>query len=154
MRVVGYDKKYKQEFIDMNLLWINEMFKVEDEDYKELNNIESYIKKGGNIFFAIDDFNNVMACALIAPNSNGVWEFMKFAAKSEYKGLGAGNAVMEASLKYVEEKKVDRVIIVSNTKCSAAVHLYRKYGFYEIPLNRNEIPFERCNILFERKFNY
>ena len=40
MKVVTYDKKYKKDFIELNRLWISEMFVLEDEDMRILNNIE------------------------------------------------------------------------------------------------------------------
>lgn len=40
MRVVPYEEKYKEEFIEMNKHWISEMFVIEQEDLDVLNNIE------------------------------------------------------------------------------------------------------------------
>lgn len=151
MRIAAYDKKYKNDFIEMNKKWISEMFVIEDEDIKELENIEPYIKKGGNIFFAVDDDDNVMACCMIAPREDGDWEIMKFAARGMYTGTGAGSACLKACVEYAKEKKIPKIIIVSNKKCTHAVHLYRKYGFEEIPVDKNKFPFERADIAFEMK---
>ena len=51
MKVVPYDEKYKEDFIEMNKHWISEMFVIEDEDLAVLNNIESALESGGQIFF-------------------------------------------------------------------------------------------------------
>ena len=51
MKVVFYDPKYKNDFIEMNKSWIEDMFKLEDEDIREMENIEPYIENGGQIFF-------------------------------------------------------------------------------------------------------
>lgn len=59
MKVVPYNSKYKQDFIELNKAWISAMFVIEDEDLRELSNIEPYIKNGGQIFFAIDDTEKV-----------------------------------------------------------------------------------------------
>lgn len=55
MRIIPYDPRYKNDFIELNQTWISEMFVMEDEDFRELKNIEPIIKNGGNIFFALDE---------------------------------------------------------------------------------------------------
>ncbi|MDO5388516.1 MAG: GNAT family N-acetyltransferase [Clostridia bacterium] len=154
MKIVPYDPKYKNDFIEMNKEWISQMFIMEDEDIRELGNIEPYIENGGQIFFAIDDNEDVMACCMIAQREDGDWEIMKFAAKGMYTGTGAGSACLRACIEYAEEKHIEKIIIVSNKKCVQAVHLYRKYGFTEIPVDKEKFPFERADIAFEKLFEY
>lgn len=154
MKVVPYDKKYKKSFIELNRTWISEMFVMEPEDERELGNIEPYLDAGGQIFFAVDDEEHVMACCLIAPREDGDWEIMKFAADERYKGAGAGSACLNACIDYAKSKKIEKVIIVSNRKCVQAVHLYRKFGFIEIPVDKEKFPFDRADIAFEQFFKY
>lgn len=154
MKVVPYDKKYKEDFIELNKAWISEMFVMESEDERELGNIEPYLDTGGQIFFAVDDAKHVMACCLIAPREDGDWEIMKFAANERYKGAGAGSACLKACIDYAKSKKVEKVIIVSNRRCVQAVHLYRKFGFIEIPVDKKKFPFDRADIAFEQFFEY
>ena len=149
MKLVSYNPKYKNEFIEMNKYWISSMFVMETEDEHELDNIEPYIENGGQIFFALDDNNSVMACCMIAPRDDGNWEIMKFAAKGMYTGTGAGSACLKACIDYAREQGVERIIIVSNRKCVQAVHLYRKFGFIEIPVDKEKFPFKRADIAFE-----
>lgn len=150
MKIVPYNEKYKNEFIEMNKKWIGEMFAIESEDIRELQNIEATIEKGGNIFFALDDMGSVMACCMIGPRADGDWEIMKFAAKGMYTGTGAGNACLRACIDYAKDKGIRKIIIVSNKKCVKALHLYRKNGFAEMPLDKEKFPFERADIAFEK----
>lgn len=150
MKIVPYDKKYKKDFIEMNKAWISEMFAMEPTDEKELENIEESIEKGGQIFFALDDQEHVMACCMIAPRADGDWEIMKFAARGMYTGTGAGSACLQACISYARAKKIPKIIIVSNRKCTHAIHLYRKYGFKEVPVDKKKFPFERADIAFEQ----
>ena len=62
MQLVSYDPKYKQDFIQMKNAQISSMFVIENEDFRELENIEPYIKLGGQIFFELDDSGKVIAC--------------------------------------------------------------------------------------------
>lgn len=53
MKIVPYDKKYKEDFIEMNKQWISAMFVIEEEDLAVLNNIEGTIEAGGQIFLLL-----------------------------------------------------------------------------------------------------
>ncbi|MBR1777302.1 MAG: GNAT family N-acetyltransferase [Alphaproteobacteria bacterium] len=153
MKIVPYDPKYKNDFIELNKRWITEMFAIEPEDIRELSNIEPALATGGQIFFAVDDGDTVLACCMIAPRTDGDWEILKFAARGMYTGTGAGSACLNACMDYARERKLERVLIVSNHKCEQAVRLYRKFGFKEIPVNKQKFPFEQANIAFEQSFN-
>lgn len=150
MKIVPYSSDYKQDFIDMNRAWISEMFFIEPEDLRELENIEPLLERGGNIFFALDDDGSVMACCMIGPRDDGDWEIMKFAARGMYTGTGAGSACLRACIDYARQRGVSRIIIVSNRKCTHALRLYRKNGFSEMPVDRKKFPFQRADIAFER----
>lgn len=154
MKIVPYDKKYKDTFIELNTQWISEMFVMEKQDYEVLNNIDSTIELGGQIFFALDNDGEVMACCMIAPLPNGEWEIEKFCARGMGMGTGAGSACLKACIDYAKEKRVEKIVIVSHRKCAQAVRLYRKFGFTEVPVDREKFPFERSDIAFEQTFRY
>lgn len=67
-----------------------------------------------------------------------------------YTGTGAGSACLKACIDFAKERKVEKIIIVSNRKCVQAVHLYRKFGFVEIPVDKKKFPFKRADIAFEQ----
>ncbi|HFI0634220.1 TPA: GNAT family N-acetyltransferase [Streptococcus suis] len=152
MNIETYKPEYKEAFIAMNLAWIEEMFQVEDEDRMVLGSIEERLANGGEIFFAINDEGKIMASCMVAPLPSGEWEIEKFAAKKEFAGQGAGKACLQACMDFIKEKQIQKVIIVSNRKCVSAIHLYRKFGFIEIPVDKNKFPYERADIAFEQYF--
>ncbi|HFU4466524.1 TPA: GNAT family N-acetyltransferase [Streptococcus suis] len=152
MNIETYKTEYKEAFIAMNLAWIEEMFQVEDEDRMVLGSIEERLANGGEIFFAINDEGEIMASCMVAPLPSGEWEIEKFAAKKEFAGQGAGKACLQACMDFIKEKQIQKVIIVSNRKCVSAIHLYRKFGFIEIPVDKNKFPYERADIAFEQYF--
>ncbi len=154
MKIVPYDKKYKDIFIQMNKQWISEMFVIEKKDIAVLNSIEQSLEAGGQIFFAIDDNDEVLACCMIAPLPNGEWEIEKFCAKGMYTGTGAGSACLKACIDYAKEKRVEKVVIVTNKKCEHAIHLYKKFGFIEVPVDREKFSFDRADTAFEQVFTY
>lgn len=148
MKIAAYEPKYKEAFIEMNKEWIENMFQLEEQDIREMEHVESYIEKGGQIFFALSD-EKVMACCMIAPREDGDWEIMKFAAKGMYTGTGAGSACLKACIDYARELGLKKIILVTNRKCKQAIHLYRKFGFQEIPVDKERFLFERGDIAFE-----
>ncbi|HEM3633618.1 TPA: GNAT family N-acetyltransferase [Streptococcus suis] len=152
MNIETYKPEYKEAFIAMNLAWIEEMFQVEDEDRMVLGSIEERLANGGEIFFAINDEGEIMASCMVAPLPSGEWEIEKFAAKKEFAGQGAGKACLQACMDFIKEKQIQKVIIVSNRKCVSAIHLYRKFGFIERPVDKNKFPYERADIAFEQYF--
>ena len=154
MKIVPYDPKYKADFVEMNRAWISEMFCLEPEDLAVMDNIAPALKRGAQIFFALDDDGQVMACCMIAPRADGDWEIEKFAARGMYTGTGAGSACLQACLDYAKSRRVSKVVIVSNRRCVQALHLYRKFGFVEIPVDREKFPYERADIAFEQVFEY
>lgn len=154
MKVVPYDIKYKNEFIEMNKKWITEMFILEKEDIAVIDNLEQSLEQGGQIFFAIDDNGEVLACCMISPLPDGEWEIEKFCAKGMYTGTGAGSACLRACIEYARDKRAEKIVIVSNRKCTHAVSLYRKNGFTEVPVDREKFPFDRADIAFEQAFTY
>lgn len=154
MKIVPYEPKYKDVFIEMNKQWISEMFTIEQEDLAVLNNIDRSIEAGGQIFFAVDDCGEVLACCMIAPLPNGEWEIEKFCAKGMYTGTGAGTACLKACMDYAKEKHVKKIVIVTNKKCTCAIHLYKKFGFVEVPVDKEKFPFDRADIAFEQTLVY
>lgn len=150
MKIIPYQPKYKAEFIEMNLQWIKDMFVLEAEDLRIFSTLDTQLEQGGQIFFALEDVSEeVMACCMITPLSNDEWEIAKFAAKVQYKGRGAGAAVLQACIDYAKQKQIKKLVIVTNSKCQAAIHLYRKAGFTEVPVDKEKFPFERANVAFE-----
>ena len=150
MRVVEYDKKYKNDFKELNLAWINALFELEDEDNKVFKSIEDYIRKGANVFFTLDDDDSVLACCMIEPLRNDMWEISKFAARNLGSGKGAGSLCLVEALKYGIKHGASIFEIVTNTKCFKAIHIYEKYGFNKIddPIIN---PFKRGNYFMEAK---
>lgn len=153
MEIVPFEPKYKNIFIEMNQKWISSMFALEKEDLRVLEGIEETLEEGGQIFFAIDERNGgeVLACCMISPLSEGEWEIEKFCARGMYTGSGAGSACLRACIAYAREKRFKKIVIVTNHQCVHAVRLYRKFGFTEVPVDKEKFPFERADLAFEMR---
>lgn len=147
MQIVKYQPRYKDDFIRLNTAWIEKYFKMEKDDYDTLHNIDILLEKGAMIFFAIEN-NNVAATCMVTPISNNEWELCKLAADEAYQGNGAGSAVFKACMDYAISHGAKRLVIISNSILKSALHIYDKFGFTEIPVDKTH-NYQRADIQFE-----
>lgn len=150
MKVIEYDPKYRQDFIDFNSAWIvNNFGFLEQEDKETFENIEQSLKSGAMIYFAIDEeTQDAMATCMAKPMDGTSWELCKMGANEAYKRRGAGNAVFEAAMQYAIDHGAKRLFMLSNSSLKPAMHMYETHGFREVKLDDYE--YERGDIAFER----
>jgi GNAT superfamily N-acetyltransferase len=149
MEIVEYQPQYRQAYIDFNKAWIEKWFVLEPADVEILENVETHIANGGMAFFAISDGEPISTGLIehkVGSNDPGLWEFNKFASDPNKQGHGAGSAIIGRCIEYAKEHGAQRIMLVSNTRLKAAQHLYRKFGFREVPMT--DTTFERCNIQY------
>ena len=149
MKIIKYQEKYKNEFMQLNLAWIERFYIVEQTDIDMLMHIDEHIKKGAMIYFAVEG-EVVLATCMIEPHKDDIWEICKLASTGQYTGTGAGSAVFEACLNYAVEHGARKIVLVTGSILKPALHIYQKFGFNEIPLNKEEWPYERAEIAFEK----
>lgn len=148
MKIIQYQEKYKDYFIQFNMDWILDNFGcLEKEDLEIFNNIDEHIKNGAMIYFALDNENVLATCMAKPLDNNGTWEICKLGSNKHLPHKGVGSAVFEASMNWAIENGAKRLFILSNSKLKAALHIYQKYGFNEIKLNDYE--YDRGDIAFE-----
>ena len=142
--VVSYKEEYKEDFKKFNMDWLNKYFIPESYDIEVLSNPEKYIiDKEGGIYFVLE--NNIpKGTVALMHNHYGELELTKMGIDETVQGKGYGNLLMQHCIKEAKEKGAKELILYSNTKLEPAIHLYRKYGFTEIPIEKSE--YERCNI--------
>lgn len=149
MEIIEYTEKYKQDFIDLNIAWIDRFFTPEQADYDILNHVDSLLDSGSMIYFAVED-GRVLATCMTMPLGNDVWELCKLAANGQYTGTGAGSAVFKASMDYAVSRGAKKITLISNSRLKPALHIYQKFGFREVPLNKAYWGYERADIEFEK----
>ena len=150
LQIIPYEPPHREKFRELNEAWISRYFKLEEPDRRALNDPEGYIiDKGGFIYMALYDGNVVGACALIKIDEQVV-ELAKMAVDDSVQGKGIGYALGKACIDKAREMGFSTIELLSNTKLSPAIHLYRKLGFVEVPLPPTE--YERANIKMEIVF--
>ena len=78
-----------------------------------------------------------------------VYELAKMAVDENFQGKKIGNKMMEVAIDKGKSLGAEKLILFSNTMLHPAIHLYRKYGFIEVPLENSE--YKRSNIKMEPK---
>ncbi len=147
MKIIKYQSKYKDDFVSLNKAWIEKYFKMEQEDYDVLNNVDELLKGGAMVFFAVEN-DTVLTTCMSMPLNNSDWEICKLAADEKYQDKGAGSAVFKACMDYAKKQGAKKLIIVSNSILKSALHIYKKFGFKEIPMDKTH-NYERGDVQFE-----
>jgi ribosomal protein S18 acetylase RimI-like enzyme len=146
--IIDFDPAYAKQFADLNYQWISETYSIEPHDREILDHpFESIIAKGGQVFFAIADSKAVGTVAMV-PYQDDAFELTKMAVDPASRGLHIGDKLMAACVELARSSERKRIILESNTKQVAAIRLYRKFGFIEIPLDPNS-EYVRANIRME-----
>lgn len=149
VQVVAYQEQYQQAFRALNVEWISTYFKMEEADYKALDNPKEYIlDKGGKIFVALYHNEPIGVCALIKMNDPDYdYELAKMAVSPKIQGKSVGWLLGQAIVNAAKELGASKIYLESNTILKPAINLYQKLGFKKV-IGRST-PYERCNIQME-----
>ena len=129
LRITSFNKKYKADFEKLNREWIEEFFRMEDEDFHTLQNPESYvIQKNGEIFFAIND-QIVIGTAAMIPFSEDVFELAKMSVKKGFQGKGVGKLLLKRCIQFAQERNANEIFLLTNDILKPALNLYLSCGF-------------------------
>ena len=152
VRIIKFEKRYAGDFARLNYDWISKYYEIEDHDREILDEPFNYIiSPGGQIFFALVEKQVVGTVALIRIDEEN-FELAKMAVSPEFRGYNIGLKLIDACIEYSKKSGMTRIILDSNTKQIAAINLYKKVGFKEIPLDPHT-PYQRSNIRMEKKLN-
>ena len=141
--VTDFQSQYASQFYQLNRVWIEEYWVLEDSDKKDLLNPEIIIHNGGQIFFAISNHEVIGTVAMIK-NSDKIYELAKMTVKSNYRGKGIANLLMDKCIEFAFKKNASEIFLISNDSLTVARKLYEKYGFKEVVLDSQK--YKRGNV--------
>lgn len=149
LRIREYEDALAADFRDINLEWIEAMFRVEPIDRDVLEHPREYIiDRGGAILFVEAVGHGVVGvCALERTDDRAV-ELTKFGVRTEARGLKAGEFLLTAVIQRAAAMNADPLYLLTSTQCAAAVHLYEKVGFRHDAtiMRRWGGTYARCNV--------
>mgnify|MGYP001434866026 CR=1 FL=1 len=141
--IVGFNKKYSEQFYMLNKSWIEETWHLEDSDKKDLLNPDKIVHNGGQVFFALEDQKVIGTVAMIK-SSDDRFELAKMTVKGDFRGKGIANKLMDECLKFAEQNNAKEIFLISNDSLKIARNLYDKYGFKEVDLDSQK--YHRGNV--------
>ena len=147
IQIIEFRDELADHFRDLNIAWLQKYFYVEPIDEEMLSNPKKYIAdKGGYIFFA-EVNNEITGTFALMSVQEGIYELAKMAVDDKFQGQKIGNKMMITAIEKVKSLAAKKLILYSNTILGPAIHLYKKYGFVEVPLENAE--YKRSNIKME-----
>lgn len=149
IEIIDFAEGLEEPIKTLNYEWLEKYFKVEESDIRSLSNPkEEIIDKGGFIFYAKLNNEIVGTCSLLQKNDTTL-EIGKMAVSENTQGHRIGTLLLEHCLNFAKDHQIKTLILYSNTQLAPAIHLYRKYGFYEIEMEKGL--YERANIKMEKR---
>jgi DNA-binding MarR family transcriptional regulator/predicted GNAT family N-acyltransferase len=146
VEVVPYEPGLRDHFRRLNQQWLERHFRVEAVDRALFADPEGLIiAKGGAIFFARYAGEVVGTCALIS-EGEGVYELSKMGVDENFRGLGAGRALLDAAIAEYRRRGGRELFLESNSRLDRALGMYERAGFVRQPSVRPGSHYERADV--------
>lgn len=145
MEIILYEPRYAGDFERLNTEWLEKYFWVEAHDREVLGNPQQYIIDPGGCIFFVRDEDTIIGTVALMKIEEGVYELTKMAVAPQAQGQRIGQKLMTHTLDYARGQGWNTLIIYSNRKLENAIHIYRKHGFEEIPIEGHN-PYARGDI--------
>ncbi|WP_452597642.1 bifunctional helix-turn-helix transcriptional regulator/GNAT family N-acetyltransferase [Pontimicrobium sp. MEBiC01747] len=150
LNIINFKPEYSKFFYNLNIEWLKTYFYVEPFDEEVLSKPSKYIiDKGGYIFFY--KLNDIIVGTVALMPIDGVengYELTKMAVSPEHRGHKIGQKLMQHCIDFAKQHQFSKLLLYSSTILENAIYIYRKYGFIEVPLEKNN-HYERSNIKME-----
>ena len=135
--IIDFDPKYAAEFIRINLEWLDQYQLTEPADIFMLENYQSEILDTGGAIFLVKAGDDIVGSAALINEGNGVFELAKMTVRVQYQGRGISNWLIEKCFEKARQLHATKVYLVSNSRLTTAISLYKKYGFTAVPVTNN-----------------
>lgn len=130
LRILPYTPDRAAFFEAVNREWIESMFVLEDLDAKVLADPQTHIMdSGGDILFVEVEGKGLVGAGALKKLGPGVYELTKMGVTADARGHKAGEALLKALIDRAQEMKAEKLFLLTNSICEAAIHLYEKNGF-------------------------
>ncbi len=119
---------------------------------QELRGIaEQYARPNGALIIAYDNKKQPLGCVGVRRLELKICELKRMYLKTEARGMGLGKQLLSKALAVAKEMNYHTMRLDTLETMDAAMGLYKKMGFYEIPAYRFN-PFEEAKY-FEIQLN-
>jgi len=130
LRLVEYDERLAPEFDAITREWVTDMFTLEANDIKIIENPKKMIlDRGGEILFVEAGSHGIVGTCALMPVDGSSFELTKMGVRASARGLKAGEFLLARVLERARQLPIGELFLLTNKKCAAAIHLYEKAGF-------------------------
>lgn len=144
IKIIEYEPQHQPYFEKFNRQWIEEYFEMEAlDEFVLINPEETILGNGGVILMALYN-GEVAGTVALRKVNNTTCEFTKMAVDKNFRRLGIGEALSQASFQKAGDIGFTKIILYSNTKNVAAIKLYQKLGFKHVEVETNV--YKRANV--------
>lgn len=150
VELLNYSDDLKPHIKTLNYEWLQKYFRVEPGDEISLSNPkEEIIDKGGFVYF-VRFRGQIVGTVSLLRKPDGTYELGKMAVSEAFQGFGIGKMLIAHCFNKAKELGIAKLFLYSNTQLASAIHLYRKFGFVEVPLESGL--YDRADIKMEVRF--
>lgn len=149
LRLVEYDDSLASEFDAITREWVEDMFTLEEKDIEIIENPrEMIIDRGGVILFVEASGLGIIGTCALMPVDGQAFELTKMGVRASARGLKAGDFLLQRTIDRARQMPIGSLFLLTNRKCSAAIHLYEKAGFIHDAdiMERYGKRYARCNV--------
>lgn len=130
LRIVDFSDSLATAFHDINAEWIAGMFDLEATDIEVLENPRKrIIDPGGHILFVEAAGLGIVGTCALQKSSERQYELTKMGVLESARGRKAGEFLLAATIERAMQIGAEKLYLLTNAKCAAAIHLYEKAGF-------------------------
>jgi glutamate/tyrosine decarboxylase-like PLP-dependent enzyme/ribosomal protein S18 acetylase RimI-like enzyme len=152
-KIIDYHSRHQPFFENVYRDWFTNHFGVPTEpidDFVLTQPEKAILEMNGAILVATceDQPAGFVALKKVDPST---FELTKMAVHPSHRGKGLGETLCRAALDRAEALGATRVILYSHNSLEAALHLYRKIGFTEVPLEKGLYSDFRCDTKMEHR---
>jgi N-acetylglutamate synthase-like GNAT family acetyltransferase len=149
LNIVEFRDDLSSAFHDINAEWIESMFVLEPIDRHVLENPrQTIIDAEGAILFVEADGKGIVGTGALRWSEPGQLELTKMGVRPDVRGMKAGEFLLQALIERARKMQPERLYLLTNLICEAAIHLYEKAGFRHDAdlLEANRHHYDRCDV--------
>lgn len=151
IHIQEFQPAHQPYFEQLYRSWFTKHFRTEIEPVDKFiltQPEKAILEKGGAILLAYYD-NKPAGFVALKKTYNYSFELTKMIIGEEYRGKGLGESLCKAIIDKARSLGARHIILYSHSSLQAAIHLYRKLGFKEVPFETGNYSAFRCDVKME-----
>ncbi len=147
IQILPYAPEFNSHFKRINQAWVEELFSLEPFDILQFESPEeTIIQPGGTIIFAKLG-EEIVGTVALYKSGEDTFEMIKMGVDPKAQGHGIGMLLGKAIINKAAEMGGKKLVLYSNSKLKAALHIYEKLGFQSVIPESGK--YCRCDVKME-----